>query len=116
MLPLVTLTDYLALMWFLSLGPHSDRSFLIYYSDLNPFYVCRPVVASVKVYDIIHRLDWQWSWQQNLVHARLFFICFPYVRKHASRRLLILLSAQFDRLEYPLLMILRIYSWLSRLI
>jgi hypothetical protein len=60
-----------------------------------------PVVASIKVYYIIHRLDWPWSWQQNLVHSRLFFICFPCVKTLASRLLFVLLSAQFDRLEYP---------------
>jgi hypothetical protein len=73
-------------------------------------------VTSIKVYgDIIHRLDWQWSWQQNLVHGRLFFICFPYVRTCAARLLLILLSAQSDRFDYSLLMILGIFSWLSGL-
>jgi hypothetical protein len=220
MLPLVTPTDCLAWMWFISLDPHSDRSFLIYHSDFNPFmsaglsscdelywldYVpfsqvrelfspccdgvqygrlsievwtdplgghkisyslhrvashgcvsskfeqcrepyyfsflhgllnhlwypyhfgydirtkdlavtCRDQRKRVQsYYDIIHRPDWQWSWQQNLVHGKLSFNCFPYVRTYASRLLLVLLSVQSDRLEYPLLIILRIHRWLSGL-
>jgi hypothetical protein len=37
LLPLISPIDCLALMWFISLDSHSDRSFLIYYSDFNPF-------------------------------------------------------------------------------
>jgi hypothetical protein len=52
---------------------------------------------------------------QNLVHIKLFFNWFPYVKTYASRLLLVLLSAHSNRLEYPLLIILRIPSWLSGL-
>ena len=49
---------------------------------------CRDQRKGVCPYNgIFCRLDWWWFWQKDLVHGRLSFNWFPYVRTHAPRLL-----------------------------